>query len=145
VTNRYIPDDFFHRTPVEIRFRDLDPLKHVNNAVFNTYLEEARIQFIDNIPELRLSMEQGFSFVLAHIDLKYIKPVFYDEKIMVCNSVKSIGNTRVSTVQAIYNLENELKAFAETRGVWYDVEKKQPAKLPEIKNRNQYLIKPADG
>lgn len=145
MNSRYTPDNFFHRTPIEIRFRDLDPLKHVNNAVFNTYFEEARIRFIETIPELRASMEQGFSFVLAHIDLKYVKPVFYQEKLTVCSSVQSFGNTSVSTVQAIFNQDGELKAFAKTRGVWYDIENKQPARLPELKGRNQYLIESTDG
>lgn len=145
MNKRYTPDDFFHRTAIEIRFRDLDPLKHVNNAVFNTYFEEARIRFIESVPELKTSMEQGFSFVLAHIDLKYVKPVFYQEKLTVCSSVQSLGNTSVSTVQAIFNQDDELKAFAITRGVWYDVENKQPARLPDLKNRNQYLIESADG
>lgn len=135
----YKPDDFFHQTNLNVRFRDLDPLQHVNNAVFNTYFEEARIQFIHAVPELKKEMDKGYSFVLVHLDLKYIKPVFFHEKLVIGSSLKSTGNTSLTAIQALYNQELELKAIAETTGVWYNVEKKRPAKLPKLKNINQYF------
>lgn len=137
---RYTPDDFFHRTKLMIRFRDLDPLHHVNNAVFNTYFEEARIQFIQAVPELKQAMEQGFSFVLAHLDLTYVKPVYYNEKLIIGSSLKSTGNTSITAVQALYNQDEQLKAVAKTTGVWYNVEKERSAKLPPLKNSNQYFL-----
>jgi len=136
----YKPDDFYHTTKLEIRFRDLDNLGHVNNAVFNTYFEEARIRFIQTVPELNSSMQQGFSFVLAHLDLKYIKPVIYRENLLVASSLKSVGNSSITGIQALFNDEGELKAVAETTGVWYDVKKKKPARLPELSNREQYFL-----
>lgn len=137
---QYTPDDFYHKTFIETRFRDLDPLNHVNNAVFNTYFEEARIRFISDIPELKLSMKSGFSFVLAHLDLRYVKPVFYDEKIFVSSSLKSIGNSSVTGFQALFNDKDELKAVAETIGVWYNVKKQKPARLPDLTRPEKYLI-----
>lgn len=142
---RYTPDDFYHKTTLEVRFRDLDPLHHVNNAVFNTFFEEARIRFIQTVPELESSMQQGYSFVLAHLDLKYIKPVFYHEKMIIYSSLKSIGNTSVTGIQALYNDDDELKAVAESTGVWYDVQNKRPAKLPQIQTKEQYLLNSSDG
>ena len=35
--------------PVQIRFRDLDPLAHVNNTVYFTYFEEARSYYLDQL------------------------------------------------------------------------------------------------
>jgi acyl-CoA thioester hydrolase len=35
--------------PVQIRFRDLDPLAHVNNTVYFTYFEEARSYYFDQL------------------------------------------------------------------------------------------------
>jgi|SRR5947208_14273112 len=35
--------------PVQIRFRDLDPLAHVNNTVYFTYFEEARSFYFDHL------------------------------------------------------------------------------------------------
>lgn len=146
MTHDYKRRDFFHETPIHIRFRDLDPLQHVNNAVFNTYFEEARIHFIQAVPELRKSMNQGFSFVLAHLDLKYIQPVEYGESLVIGSSLDSIGNSSVVGIQALFANDDKLKAIAKTTGVWYDTSKKRPARLPEIENADQYLFnKPTNG
>lgn len=140
MTNDYKRSDFFHETTIHIRFRDLDPLQHVNNAVFNTYFEEARIQFIQAVPELRISMNEGYSFVLAHLDLKYIQPVEYGELLVICSSLQSIGNSSVVGIQALFTDKDKLKAVAKTTGVWYNTSTKKPARLPEIENSDRYLF-----
>ncbi len=142
----YQESDFYHRANIPVRFRDLDPLNHVNNAVYSSYFEEARIQFIRTIPEFRYSMESGHSFILVHLDLNYIKPVIYGEQIIVCSSIKEIGNTSVKGIQAIFNKENgELKAVAETTGVWFNLKRNHPAKLPDLPNLNDYLYPKKNG
>lgn len=144
MTFKFKRSDFFHETTIHIRFRDLDPLRHVNNAVFNTYFEEARIQFIQAVPELRKSMNQGYSFVLAHLNLKYIQPVEYGESLVIGSSLKSIGNSSVVGIQGLFTNNNTLKAVAETTGVWYDVNNKKPARLPNIDNPDRYLFKDSE-
>ena len=46
---RYMSNDFPCWYPVQIRFRDLDPLAHVNNTVYFTYFEEARSYYFDHL------------------------------------------------------------------------------------------------
>lgn len=138
----YDPNLFYHWTTIRVRFRDLDPLSHVNNSVFSTYLEEARIDFINNVPEFSDSMKSGNSFVLVHLEIDFVKPVLYGENIIVGSAVKEYGNTSIKGLQAIYSEESkELKAVASTTGVWFDVKKNRPVSLPDLENRDKYLIK----
>lgn len=138
----YQKDQFSHWTEIKVRFRDLDPLNHVNNAVFNTYFEEARIDFIQAIPEFDRSMQQGFSFVLVHLEIDYIQPVVLGEALLVGSSVEKYGNSSINGIQAIYDEKNHtLKAVAKTTGVWYNLSKQRPARLPELPDKNQYLFK----
>lgn len=124
-----------------VRFRDLDPLNHVNNAVYNSYFEEARVRFIHTIPEFSASMKEGHSFVLVNINLNYVKPVVYGDKIIVCSSIKEFGNSSITGLQAIFSKDDaELKAVAETTGVWFNLKNQRPARLPDIINREQYLF-----
>lgn len=137
---------FYHWTSIAVRFRDLDPLRHVNNAVFNTYFEEARINFISQIPEIKTAMNSGKSFILVHLELDYLKPILFGETILIGSGVESYGNTSVNAFQAIYSKdEKELKAVAKTTGVWFDVENNRPIRLPEIADRQQYLYTHSDG
>ncbi|MDX1641838.1 MAG: thioesterase family protein [Balneolaceae bacterium] len=141
----YNKKSFAHWTELPVRFRDLDALNHVNNAVFNTYFEEARINFINEIPEFKKSMSEGKSFMLVHIELDYITPIEFHETILVGTSVEEYGNTSIKGFQAIYSKNSsELKAVAKTTGVWFDLEAKKPAALPEIEDRDRYLYKIPD-
>ena len=138
----YNPESFFHWTELRIRFRDLDALNHVNNAVFNTYFEEARVEFIEDIPEFKSSVQSGFSFVLVHLELDYIKPILFKDTILIGSAVEEFGNSSIQGFQAIYSKNNkELKAVAKTTGVWFDLKKNRPARLPELANRENYLFK----
>ncbi len=138
----YHKDQFSHWTEIKVRFRDLDPLNHVNNAVFNTYFEEARIDFIRAIPEFNSSMQQGYSFVLVHLEIDYVQPVLLEEVLLAGSSVEEYGNSSINGIQAIYDKKNHtLKAVARTTGVWYNLEKQRPARLPELPDRKQYLFK----
>ncbi|MFU8812475.1 MAG: acyl-CoA thioesterase [Balneolaceae bacterium] len=146
INTQYTPDQFFTSHPVHVRFRDLDPLNHVNNAVFNTYFEEARIAFILEVPELRAEMESHYSFVLAHLDLHYLKPIHLREPIAVYSSLMELGNSSITGIQAIFNTETQqCKAVAKTTGVWFDVSAGRPARLPDIANPDHYLIRESDG
>lgn len=135
-------DLFFHWSELKVRFRDMDPLNHVNNAVFNTYFEEARIDFVQQIPEFRDSVKRGMSFILVHLEIDYLKPVLFNQTLLIGSAVEEYGNTSIKGFQAIYDKETgELKSTARTTGVWFDLKSQRPAKLPELQNPERYLIR----
>jgi acyl-CoA thioester hydrolase len=138
----YKNDAFPHWKEVTIRFRDLDPLNHVNNAIFSTYYEEARISFIGDVPAFANELDNGFSFVLANLQIKFVKPVEYPATLLIGSGIKKLGNSSITSLQAIYCSDTkELTSVAEASGVWFDLEKKRPARVPEIENLDAYKIK----
>jgi len=58
---------------IEVRFRDIDSMGHVNNAVFLTYFEEGRKTFLRDV--LNIVDPKDYPFILAHIDCDFLKPV----------------------------------------------------------------------
>lgn len=137
----YQADLFPHWTTINVRFRDLDPLNHVNNAIFSTYYEEARIQFIQEVPELSQQLQQGFSFVLAQLSIDFVKPVIFPSEILIGSGVKELGNSSITSFQAIYfKKTKELASVAEASGVWFDIEKQRPSRIPEFENSERYQI-----
>ena len=138
----YTPDSFYHWHTVPVRFRDLDPLNHVNNAVFNTYFEEARIHFVNQVPEFADSFETGKSFVLVKCTIEYLKPVFYPSSVLIGTSGLTIGNTSIEALQAMYDAHSkELLSIATTKGVWFDLKTQRPAKVPEVANMDEMMFK----
>ncbi len=129
----YNPELFFHWHKIKTRFRDLDPLNHVNNAVFNSYFEEARIHLVGSVPELKNSFEEGKSFVLAKCTIEYLRPVLYPSTLLVGTGFLELGNSSIDGFQALYDADTKkLHATATTKGVWFDLKTQRPTRLPEI-------------
>ncbi|MBO6524037.1 MAG: acyl-CoA thioesterase [Balneolaceae bacterium] len=137
----YDPDLFYHWHKVHTRFRDLDPLNHANNAVFNTYFEEARIGFTYSIPELVESLNNGFAFVLVKSTIEYLKPITYPSELLIGSGISELGNTSVIATQAIFDSKTkQLHSVAQVKGVWYDSKTRKPTRVPEVKNLDKILI-----
>lgn len=138
---KYQKDYFPYWSKLPIRFRDLDPLNHVNNAIFSTYYEEARINFIRQVPSFAEQIKSHYSFVLANIEIDFISPVEYPAELLIGSGIKELGNSSITSFQAIYTAgEKKLASVAEAHGVWFDLEKQHPARLPDIANKDEVVL-----
>lgn len=118
-----------YQTEVEIpvRYRDIDSLGHVNNAVYVTYLEQARVEYIQEVFNTT-PLDPGF--VVAHVSLDYERPVELDERVVVALGVTDIGNASVTMGYEI-RAEDRLAATAETVIVALDGETRDPVSIPD--------------
>ncbi|WP_336001118.1 acyl-CoA thioesterase [Halorientalis halophila] len=86
--------EFAFTTRIPIRYRDIDPWDHVNNAVFATYLEEARSEYLDTAFDEELGTR---NFVLVNLELDYHAPVTYDEAgVEVAVRTSAIGESSLT-------------------------------------------------
>jgi acyl-CoA thioester hydrolase len=88
---------------IEIRWRDVDAAGHVNNAVYLTYLEEARIEWLRCV----LGSEgDQWDFVLAHVSIDYLREIRQsDEIVLVCCGLARIGRSSIETHEKILAAE----------------------------------------
>jgi len=135
----YDPQTFSHWHQLAVRFRDLDPLNHVNNAIFNTYFEESRIEYFRSIPVLLEDLRKDRSFVLVHISIDYFDTISYPASLTIGARFESAGNTSLRVRQACYDETTKvLKAVCESVLVWYDIVENKPVKLPDIPESELY-------
>ena len=125
--------DFHFYHPIEIRYGDLDPQGHVNNARYLTYFEQARIAYMI---ELGL-FTKGQSFleigvILADIHITYFAPIYYGEQIKVGVRTAKMGNKSMTWEQNILdaNTGKEL-ARGEVVLVTYDYREEKTMPIPE--------------
>jgi len=115
---------FYH--PVEIRYADLGPMRHVNNARYLSYTEDARIAYRKH---LRLSDEVGVIIVDVHIT--YHLPIFLDDQIKVGVRVSSCGNTSMTFQHVIVDPTGEkFYTSVETVMVTYDYQLEKSVPVP---------------
>ena len=112
-----------------VRFRDLDPMGHVNNAVFLTYLESARTAFL---VELDLAREiQDLPLIVARVEIDFRSPVRFGETV-------EIGVRAARFGEKSFDLEYELRAAgrlaAEAKSVCvaYDYAAGRTVALPPV-------------
>lgn len=114
-------DGFRLVVPVTVRFRDCDALGHVNNAVYFTYLEEARFRWFREV-----FGEGGFakhSIILADAKCSFRAAATHGETLEVGIRVERIGR---SSFAHRYRIEaakdRRLVAEGESVGVGFDYE-----------------------
>ena len=114
--------DFVHRETV--RFRDVDALGHVNNAVFLTYLEEARIAFL--VP---LGAEVS-NMILARVEIDFRAPLRMGDEIEIGVRTANLG-TKSFELEYEMRSGDAIAAEAKTVLVSFDYESGRSIELPE--------------
>ena len=104
---RDLPGAFRHRVTVDVRFADTDAMGHVNNAVYLTYCEMARIRYWTDVTgePVAAGHEGAESLILAEARITYRAPVFHTEQVTVETRATRIGSSS-------FTLEHRLTARA---------------------------------
>jgi len=117
---------------IDIRYGDLDPQGHVNNAKYLTYFEHARTQYLR---ELGL-FKKGSSFldigvILADIHIAFLKPIHWEDKITLGVRTTNLGNKSIKVTQLIQDENSEIiYAEGEVVMVTYDYHRGTTIPIP---------------
>jgi len=121
---------FFHT--IVVRYGDLDPQGHVNNAGFITFMEHARVSYIRQLGlwDGKTFLEIGF--ILARVELDYKAPILMTDEVEVGVRVSRLGNKSLDLEYLIKESVTGI-VFAEgkTVQVAYDYHDKKPIPLLE--------------
>jgi acyl-CoA thioester hydrolase len=100
-----------HEKEIEIRWKDLDVYGHVNNAVYLTYLEEARDEWLGIV---LANPDEVWSYVLARVAIDYVRELgLADDRVVARCRLGRIGKSSVHTVEEVATLNGEVSARAE--------------------------------
>jgi acyl-CoA thioester hydrolase len=99
---------------LDVRFRDCDPLGHVNNAVYLSYLEAARFSWWRHTFGAAGFTTHGF--IIARVEIDYRKPALPGDRLIVRLRVDAIGTSSFHLVYEIANTRTR-EVIAEARSV----------------------------
>jgi len=117
---------------MRIRWRDLDPLGHVNHAVYVTYLEELRDDWLTQT----LGLDGVWGYVVARIAVDYrreLRPA--DAPLSAAFAVERLGRTSVTTRERLLTAAGEEAAGAEAVLVAVDGKTRRPRPLTADERR----------
>ena len=102
-----------------VRFRDVDMFDHVNNAVYLTYVESARVAYYGHLTGIK--DPRDFDMTVARAEIDFLKPVFYGQTIHIYTRAGRIGNKSWTLEHEMRDAETgEVVARATTVNVHYD-------------------------
>lgn len=113
----------------EVRFRDLDAMGHLNNAVFLTYLEQARIRWWE--PQLQGRRWQEHGFLIVRTEIDYRRPVLFHDVVNVELTVSQIGTSSFTlSFRFLRAKDGAVMAEGHTVQVMMDFDAERPRPIP---------------
>ena len=119
-------EDFPYRLTDNVRYADLDPNQHVNNAVYASYFETGRVTLMKD-PSYGL-MPEGFSWVMVRLDMHFRAELRWPGTIEMGLGVMKFGRTSVTFDQVVFS-EGKCAASAQSVSVLIDNATRKPTAL----------------
>jgi acyl-CoA thioester hydrolase len=126
-----------HCVDIEVRFADLDAYGHVNNAVFFTYLETARIKLLKE--RLTDDLQSGLLFLVVEANCRYLAPINLYDRVRVTLTADRIGRSSFTLNYRIDNGGQRLFAEASTVMVCFHAPTSASVRIPD--SLRQFLEK----
>lgn len=125
-----LPDLAAHpyRLSDNVRFADLDPNQHVNNAVYASYFETSRVMLVKD--RSNGLMPDGLSWVLVRLDIHYRAELHWPGTIELGLGVQKLGRTSATFSQVVFS-GGKCIASATSTTVMVGTQSRQPTAISD--------------
>ena len=121
-------EDFPYRLSDNVRFADLDPNQHVNNAVYATYFETGRVTLMKD--RSRGLIPAGLTWIMVRLDIHFRAELRWPGTIELGLGVSKFGRTSVTFDQVVFS-EGVCIASAQSVNVLIDEASRKPTPLTD--------------
>lgn len=122
--------NFKAELPIQIRFSDIDSLGHINNNIYLSFFDLGKADYLDKVRGYSVNWTEG-GIVIAHLEMDYLSPIFYKEKVIVQSKVIKLGNKSGEFIQQLKNEKSgEIKCICKSTFVYIDYITRKPANIP---------------
>lgn len=120
-------------TQLRVRYHEMDALGHVNNAVYQHYLEQAAIEHSEHLGfTLDYYQKLGGAFVMRKIEIEYLRPAVAGDTLEVTTwAEKMRGPRAIRRYEIRRRGEEELLIKAEALWVWINTATMRPQAIPK--------------
>jgi len=121
-----------HETSVKVRYAETDQMGVVHHSIYPQYLEIARLNWLDTLGISYKSMEEeGIMLPVFELNLKYHKPVTFDENIRIETRLRDEPNVKIIFDYSLYNEQGNLVTTGYTVLVFMDAKTRKPVRCPK--------------
>ncbi len=117
---------------LRVRHYEMDALGHVNNAVYQSYLEQAAIEHSENLGlTLNTYRELGCVFVMRRLAIDYLRPAIAGDYLEITTWIHQLRGSRAIRRYEIRKTDNVLVVTAEALWVWVESASMRPKPIPQ--------------
>jgi acyl-CoA thioester hydrolase len=126
------PAGVFH-TRRQVEFRDLDPVQHVNNAVYLEYASECGFQVVAHFNwPLERMLAAGFGIFLRRNRIEYLQPAVLGDELEITTWAYNLRRSTATRYYAIQRISDEaLLARVSTEAVWVNIKSGRIQRIPQ--------------
>ncbi|NJO39148.1 MAG: acyl-CoA thioesterase [Cyanobacteria bacterium CRU_2_1] len=119
-------------TYLRVRHYEMDAIGHVNNAVYQHYLEQATIEHSEHLGfTIDRCQELGGVFVLRRVEIEYLRPALAGDTLAVTTWIQEVrGSCAIRHYEIHKREDHDLLITAEALWVWVDVKTRRPRAIP---------------
>ncbi|WP_141735448.1 acyl-CoA thioesterase [Oligoflexus tunisiensis] len=133
-----------YRCDLQVRFADTDALGHINNAVYHSYIELCRTQWLAEVLHCGLfTSSERFPIILARTEMDYLKQGHLQDRLHVEAFISHIGEKSFHQRYEIKTPQHTV-AVAKAVLVWFDFHANQSVAIPEDKKALMRYYMPVD-
>ncbi|MDF5724639.1 MAG: thioesterase family protein [Rhizonema sp. PD37] len=120
------------KTLLRVRHYEMDALGHVNNAVYQNYLEQVAIEHSEHLGlTFDVYRELGGVFVMRRVEIDYLSPAVAGDTLEVTTWVKEMRGSRAFRSYEIRKQnQDRLLVIAEAMWVWVESKTMRPKPIP---------------
>ena len=120
------------KTQLRVRYHEMDALGHVNNAVYQHYLEQAAVEHSEHLGfNQERYQELGGIFVMRRIEIDYLRPAVAGDNLEVTTWLQTMRGPRAVRRYEIRQQGHEqLLVTAQALWVWVDTKAMRPRAIP---------------
>lgn len=122
------------KTLLRVRHYEMDALGHVNNAVYQNYLEQAAIEHSEHLGlTLDVYRELAGVFVMRRVEIEYLRPAVAGDTLEITTWLQEMrGSRAIRRYEIRKQNQDELLVTAEALWVWVEAKTMRPRPIPSV-------------
>ena len=122
------PEDYSFHHKTKTRWKDLDAFQHINNAVFLSYFEDARVGLFKRW-NLR---PNGKSIIVARATVNYYKQLKHPSDFLIGQKVSRLGNSSFDIESTMFDKNDAIISSATITCVCFDFDQQEKQSVYEL-------------
>ena len=123
------PFHFSH--PIEVRYADLDPQRHVNNVAIFAYFEQARAKYLEHLGLWDGGDFDDLGIIVAEATATFRAPIAFTDQVLVDAGVTRLGNKSLDVEYTVHAPDGHVFATGRTVLVAYDYRRGASMPIPD--------------